>query len=454
MRDFILYLLAAVIIAMFIGMSTHLTAYEGASVALLIFNIFHFLGNLGKKVVVLDIAVILASFTWLVMPVIFYHNYTKEDHIARIFYKYMPISSDDYFSFVFPGTLAMIIGNKLQLVKLQINENSEKYKQRARDFFKGKDKIGFLLIGISLVSSVLRYILPASIGRVVYLMEHLNFVGVFFIFFSENKRRGLILGGVIGLTLLSSIETGLFGELVFSAALFYILIAIFLKQLSFITKLTICLAAIFLVFLIQNVKTAYRAYSWKEGASTTYFFQVVGERLMDPSLMFEKDKLFFTAVRMNQGWLVGVTMDRVPRRFPFANGETIGISIASAFIPRILWPDKPEAGGKYNLKRFWGFNLVGYSMNIGPIGEAYANFGRTGGIIFMFFYGLFFNALLTYLLKWSEKRPSILCWIPFLYFYAVVVETDVLTTFGSIVTSFFFMVIFIRIFRKVTGITI
>jgi len=450
-RDLFLYILGAVIIAIFIGMSAHLTNYEGAAVALLIFNIFHFLGNLGKKVVVLDIAVILASFTWLVMPVIFYHNYTKEDHTARIFYKYMPIPSDDYFSFVFPGTLAMTIGYKLRLAKLQINSNSAEYKQKVRNFFKGKDKIGYILIGLSLVSNLLRYVLPASIGRVVYLLEHLSFVGVFYIFFSENKKRGLILAGVIGLTLVTSIKNALFGELVYSMALFYILIAMYLKQLSFFTKLSICITAFFFVFLIQNVKSVYRAYSWKQGASASYFFQVVGERLMEPSLMFEKQKLFFTAVRMNQGWLVGVTMDRVPRRFPFANGETIGISIAAAFVPRVIWPDKPESGGKYNLKRFWGYNLVGYSMNIGPIGEAYANFGRTGGIIFMFFYGLFFNALLTYLLKWSERRPSILCWIPFLFFYAVVVETDVLTTFSSIVTSFFFMIVFIRVFKRITG---
>jgi hypothetical protein len=65
----------------------------------------------------------------------------------------------------------------------------------------------------------------------------------------------------------------------------------------------------------------------------------------------------------------------------------------------------------------------------------------------MFFYGLFFNAMLTMLLKWSEKRPSVLCWIPFLFFYAVVVETDILTTVGSIVTSFFFMLIFMRAYK-------
>src|ERR1700744_5442319 len=124
MKNTVIFLVAAALIAGMIGMNTNLTLYEGASVALLIFSLLSFLDNLGKKVVVLDIAIILASFTWLVMPVIFYHVYTRDDRVVRAFGKYMPLSSDDYFSFALPGTIAMIIGFKLRLAKLEINENA------------------------------------------------------------------------------------------------------------------------------------------------------------------------------------------------------------------------------------------------------------------------------------------------------------------------------------------
>ena len=63
--------------------------YESISIGLLVFCFLDFLDNLGKSVVVLDIAIILAIFTWLVMPVIFYQFYTKADHLARIFGRYM-----------------------------------------------------------------------------------------------------------------------------------------------------------------------------------------------------------------------------------------------------------------------------------------------------------------------------------------------------------------------------
>ncbi len=150
---------------------------------------------------------------------------------------------------------------------------------------------------------------------------------------------------------------------------------------------------------------------------------------------------------MNQGWLIGMTMKKVPSKFDFAYGETIATSVAAAIVPRFLWPDKPEAGGKGNLKRFWGYDLRGYSMNIGPFGEAYANFDKTGGVIYMFFYGLFFNLVLSLILKFSEKRPTIVLWVPFLFYYAIGVETDLLATMGSLVKGLIFTWIVFKIFR-------
>mgnify|MGYP001555388354 FL=1 len=168
---------------------------------------------------------------------------------------------------------------------------------------------------------------------------------------------------------------------------------------------------------------------------------------MDPSIMLEPNRLFFFATRMNQGWLVAVTMARVPEKFSFAYGETIWKSIAAAIVPRFLWPDKPEAGGKSNLKRFWGYDIVGYSMNIGPFGEAYANFDKAGGVVYMFFYGLFFNFVLSSILKLAEKRPSIVLWLPFLFYYSIGVETDLLSTMGSLIKGLIFTWIVFKVFQ-------
>jgi hypothetical protein len=450
-KNRIAFFLAALIFFLYFLFGTGLGFYESCSIGMLVFFFLDFLDNIGRKIVVLDIAIILAIFTWLVMPVIFYQFYTKGDHLAWIFRRFMPISSDDYFSFALPGTLCMIIGFKIPLAKLQINRDPQAYKAKLEDFFKGKAMIGFILIGLSFVSGVLYNVVPQSLNRPVYLMTHLSYVGVFYIFFSEHKHKNKILLGVMGVLALNSVLTGLFGELVFLVTLFYILVALYLKRISFWVKLSVCMVGLTTIFLIQSVKKDYRQLTWhgSPGGDTRVFGDLISDAILNPSSMFKKDRLFNTAVRMNQGWLIAETMYKVPAKYDFAYGETIATSVAAAFVPRFLWPDKPEAGGRANLIRFWGYYIYGYSENIGPIGEAYANFGRTGGIIFMFFYGLFFNGVLTYLLRRSEKRPSVLCWIPFLFFYAVVVETDILTTVGSIVTSLMFMFIFSWLYKRI-----
>ena len=176
---------------------------------------------------------------------------------------------------------------------------------------------------------------------------------------------------------------------------------------------------------------------------------MISDKVTNPSSLFDADQFFFIGVRFNQGWLVAKTIEYVPNKFPYGNGETIWQSVLASFVPRFLWPDKPEAGGKDNLKRFWGYDLVGYSMNIGPSGEAYANFGIVGGSVYMFFYGLFFNLLLVIVLKQAEKRPTVILWLPFLFIYAISVETDLLTTMNSLVKASFFTFIMFRFFKTI-----
>jgi hypothetical protein len=220
-------------------------------------------------------------------------------------------------------------------------------------------------------------------------------------------------------------------------------------NIKFYKKLVVALIGIYCILIIQSVKTEYRDKVWgaSSGADPAYYAQLVSEKITSPGTIFDPTKSFFLAVRLNQGWLIAKTMNNVPEKHDFAYGETIWQSVAAAIVPRFLWPDKPEAGGKANLKRFWGFTLTGFSMNIGPFGEGYANFDVGGGIVFMFFYGLFFNLMLSLVVRLAEKRPTIILWVPFLFFYAVSIETDLLTTMGSLVKGLFFTWIIFRAFR-------
>lgn len=421
---------------------------ENLALTLFVYFLLDFLNSLGKRIVIMDLSLILASLTCLLLPVIFYHEYTRENKLARIWFKYMFISSEDYFSFAVPGIIAMAIGFRLPLGKLKFNKYPAIYIDNVKKTLEHKPSLGLTLIGVGLCSGFLDFLSPASLKQVFYLLDHLTYVGVFYVIYSPNKYKRIVVPSVIALMFAQSLITGMFGELVNMLACSVVLILLG-KKISFQRKLMIALAGIFFVVLIQSVKVDYRKKVWYEsaGADPIYYAQLVGEKLSDPSTLLDPNKMFFMGVRLNQGWLVAYTMASVPKKFDFGYGETIWQAVAAAIVPRFIWPDKPEAGGKANLKRFLGYNISGFSMNIGPLGEAYANFDVAGGVVYLFFYGLFFNLMLTWVLRIAEKRPTIVLWIPFLFFYAIGVETDLLSTMGALIKGLMFTWIVFKIFH-------
>jgi hypothetical protein len=421
---------------------------ESMSVGVSLYFFFVFLDNLGKKIVIMDLAIIMGLLSCLVVPVVFYHWYTKENYLAHLWGKYMPVSSDTYFSFVLPAMVTMILGLHLPLGKLKINSNPEIYIDNVKKYLATSPRLGLILIAVGVSASFLDFLAPASLAQALYLITHLTYVGVFYVIYSPSKQKRIIVPLVISLMFGQAIITSMFGDMInmFACSVVLILLG---KRISFRRKLVIAAGGFFFIILIQSVKQEYRNKIFREhgGADPVYFASLISDKITDPTTAFAPGPLFGIAVRLNQGWLVATTIDRVPRRYPFAYGETIWQSVAAAIMPRFLWPDKPESGGKLNLKRFWGYNIVGYSMNIGPLGEAYGNFNVGGGIVYMFFYGLFFNFLLTGIVKFAEKRPTIILWLPFLFFYTITMETDLLTTMGSLIKAILFTWIVFRVFK-------
>jgi hypothetical protein len=441
-------LLFSLLVLIWCAMYSTLTNWESLSVALFVFFFLDFLDNLGKKMAIFDITILLAIFTCLVMPAIFYHVYTKENHLAKLWIKYMFIPSDDYFSFAFPAIIMMIIGFRLPVGRPHINNNPYVYMERMKLDLQNKSRVGMILIGIGFVAGIFTTIVPGALTQFFFFLDHLIYVGVFYVIYSPNKHKKKIVPLVIATMVGESIAVGMFGDLIFILVVAMILILLG-KKIPFWKKLSLAICGIYFILLIQSVKMDYRKEAWTGGQSgPLYFGQLIATRISDPATMFNEHIAFVGAVRMNQGWLVAVTMFFVPRKYSFADGETIWQSVAASIVPRFLWPDKPEAGGKANLKRFWGYKLVGYSMNIGPMGEAYGNFGIWGGIVYMLFYGLLFNFLLAKVLSIANKKPTLILWVPFLFSGIVTVETDLLTTMNELLKGLLFTWIMFKVFKS------
>jgi hypothetical protein len=120
-----------------------------------------------------------------------------------------------------------------------------------------------------------------------------------------------------------------------------------------------------------------------ETATTVEFFN-----LKDPDHLARIDG------RLNQATLVGEAVDNLSLTDDFAHGSSIKDALL-AFIPRLIWPGKPQTGGSGDLaSRFTGKEFaVGTSVGVGPVLEFYGNFGTWGVVVGFAFLGMLIRSL-------------------------------------------------------------
>ncbi|MFY7840592.1 MAG: hypothetical protein ACOVP7_09975 [Lacibacter sp.] len=416
---------------------------EILAIGLFVFFLLDFIDSIGKNYNILDIPILLALFQCMLMPTVVFHLYNDDAWVRALKYD-MGVREDVYYSFMFPAIIMMAIGIKLPpLLQFSYQQKFLQAVTDVRSYLVGKGNIGTLLIIIGIVTNVMRDFIGGALQYVAYLASLLLYVGVLYTFFSDQKNKKTYLS--IGLVVIfaQAIRKGMFGELVYVVLLAGLLLLLG-KKISSGLKFGLSVFGFVAILILQSIKADYRAITWrgeggKEQTNTEAFFSLVVERVTDPSRFFDLTLLFPTVNRFNQGMIVGKVMDYVPNRAPFAEGETIFKSLAASFVPRFLWPDKPTSGGHENMLRFTGFDIQGYSMNISPLGEAYANYGTEGGIFFMLFYGLFFSLLIVLLMSFVKKRPTLILWFPVLFLNSIQMETDILMCINSLIKNMIFV---------------
>jgi hypothetical protein len=99
--------------------------------------------------------------------------------------------------------------------------------------------------------------------------------------------------------------------------------------------------------------------------------------------------------RIGQIWIFQAVYDRSPDPIPYLEGETYR-PLMTSFIPRILYPDKPEerAGGMFGYRYgFLGQDSGDTSVNIPWIVELLVNFGPVGVLAGMTIFGALLGLL-------------------------------------------------------------
>lgn len=417
--------------------------YSIIGISLFLFFVTKFYFDLGVTVDIRDIMILFAFLQWVIGPVLSYH--LIEDN--PIFY--MSVDEKTYMGYIVPAVSLFALGLYVPFFPKKNNEHTQLYQlQLLTQKYPNLDLL-LLISGIILI----RFWEPAPqfLKFFIYLLSNIRFVGIFLLFIRNRPYKWLFFGAFMLSMLAGSVQSALFHDLVLWLG-FSIIIISFVRKFSIVQKSLMLAGALSIVVMIQVAKPFIRRLSASERNITT-FYETADTKINEENILQEQGWINYNISRINQGWIISRIMYNVPTFEPFANGETIWVGIKGSLLPRFIAPDiRTQAGNSAYFERFTGQKLARRtSMDISIVGEAYANYGVTGGAIFMFFLGLFFNFILHYIINLSLKHPILLLMIPFMFLHAVKAETDFTSTMNYLVKSIFTVIAFFIGMRRVLG---
>ena len=365
--------------------------------------------RIDRALIILEIAALIAILQCVVGPLLMYES-------AFVHHKYMMyVNPNTYFSFAIPAICLFVAALCLPVfgntnIGIQIRDS------------KQMDRLGWYLLAISLVGIVGSHI---GLGFFAYLLVQLKYVAAICLFMSNNRFRWPVLLAVLFSGYLTAAEYGMFHELLIWGS--FVGSFIFLhKKRSHALKITVFASAIIAVLTIQGVKAEYRE-ALADGKTPNLTDALLGVLWSLESVYEDKDFQHLAVTRLNQGWIVSRVMQYVPVYEPYAKGETISTTISASLTPRFLKSNKEGAGGRTNFVRFTGLQLsANTSMCIGTLGEAYANFGKDGGILMMLVLGGLLNKAFAYFVTLGKFNGYFLLCLPLVFLQVIKSETEMI----------------------------
>jgi hypothetical protein len=417
------------------------------------------LDKMGKGIVLREIMALHSCFVCITMPLVGYIYYGREYELSRIWVKYMQVPEDIYFSFAVPAITGFAVAVCYPLVRGKDADTGpalKKVLERASGILKHIPTMGIVLMVLGLISHLTANFIPVVLQFAFYLFFFAAFSGFLYVYFApEYKRKVPLLSLFAFLIFANALQSGMF-TIVAYMGITMISFLFVGKKISFFKKTIVFAIGLVFVFLLQSVKHSYRAKTWAgdyEGSKVSLFLSLIGDQFSSQREQPFVDAFFPIYTRGNQGFNVSIVMQRIPYRQDFDGGINLFRSFLSSFVPRVFWPDKPEAGGKFNMMFYAGYNIEGWSTNVGPLGEAYGSFGVTGGIIYMIILGLVVRWTYKWVFRIGNRIPLIVFWIPMIFYQITYsAESDTLQITNSVIKSAFFVWALYRIWPQMFGV--
>nr|WP_321452404.1 hypothetical protein [uncultured Carboxylicivirga sp.] len=396
------------------------------SISIFIFALILFVKKLGNNIPIKELAFLVSAIQLLLSS--FMAFYVQEPD--KIFMPKLP--PEQYFQFAVPGIILFAAGlftYKLDLHFYTIDLELEQYDMVL---------VAKKFIQIGLLSFLVSSFVPGGLRYFFDIIVFLSYIGGIILILRNNGIKEYL--NWIILAFIPVIRDAFFSGVFYIALIWSTFVFLYYAaaktQYSFNKKFLIILLSFYMIMALDGTKKDYRAVIWTNQSisfieRTGLLGQLFFERLTFQNITSDED-LSARITRANQGALVTWVMDWVPREEAFANGSTVKDAIIAAIFPRFLMPNKAKAGGKENFERFTGHELKGTSMNISLLGEAWANYGYWGGLVFMYMVGLFYSFSLNKFTVLIRNYPIYYYFIPFLFIYIIKAEDDLMTPLNHI----------------------
>jgi len=329
----------------------------------------------------------------------------------------MKVPPEQYFSFVVPGVIFYAAGLLFPLNYPHINKNI--LLQKINQIRLKSKNLDIFLIVLGLIFFAFDKLAPESLRFMIFLLSGVQFVGLLMFLtnpYRKNKNQVLIIAGIY--LIISGILRGGFG-LIFIWILTSYVVYNFFVDISLSKKLIFAGTALLLIFTMQGIKMQYRALTWSGGKEYSIFekLEIFANLVEAKGEINDEETKKSVVSRINQGWIISEIIKNMEiYHAHFLNGESINRAILSVFLPGSIYKDKMKAGGQEYFTKFTGRRIgKSTSMNISVLGEAYGNYGRSGGFIFMFLFGLFLNISYLIIIKIIINNPLIVFFIPMMF---------------------------------------
>lgn len=384
---------------------------------------FRFIKALGNSIPILELLLLIAGLQWVIGAFIEYRSSFQH-------YKYyMYVDEITYMQYVVPAYGAMVVVVFFWLRRVEL-------KFLPVDTFHNYSNYGIVVIAIGFAADILKLGAPGGLQFVFYLLASFKYVGAIILFFSTKKLHRYVFYGTIIFLFYSALSSSFFHELILWGTFFYMFWA-YKRKPTFKFNLLLIVVGFVLSTAIQAVKSDYRLLLWQgyDGSYATLFVDILNKRLSG-GLAEDTTEQGELNVRLNQGWIISAIMDNTPRLQAHANGSTVREAFFASALPRFLNPDKKKAGGVENFELYTGIELEeSTSMGMSLVGEGYANYGRIGGIIFMFIWGLLVGWIWLFLIKKIRDNLIILFFLPLIFLQVVKAETELVVVLNHVVKT-------------------